>query len=176
MHGEKVKLSSKTLIIISIAVIIFIGILLVASNNILLQAVANVESKSTRQDMERALAVLSHEISNLNSIALDYAAWNDTYAFIQNNSTDYITANLMHSTFVNLRLNFMLFVNSTGQTVYGKALDLANETEMPVPHSLQEHLSDCNILLQHENTASSVGGIVSARVNNPDSTKNSGRR
>ena len=170
------KLSSKTLIIISITVIILIGILLVASNNILLRAVANAENKSTRQDMERALAVLSHEISNLNSTALDYAAWNDTYAFIQNNSTDYITANLMRSTFVNLRLNFMLFVNSTGQTVYGKALDLANETEMPVPHSLQEHLSDYNILLQHENTASSVGGIVSARVNNPDSTKNSGRR
>ncbi|MCK4450241.1 MAG: GAF domain-containing protein, partial [Anaerolineae bacterium] len=56
-------------------------------------------------------------------------------------------------------LNLMLFINSSGQIVFGKGFDLDNEEEISVPQSLQEHLTD-DALLRHPDTESSITGIV----------------
>jgi PAS domain S-box-containing protein len=125
-----------------------------------MQGVANMEQKTTRQDAERVRDTLSHEFSGLGATAFDWAAWDDTYAFIQSNSTDYIESNLVDETFTTLRLNFMLFINSSGQVIFSRAFDLLDETEIPVPQSLLRHLAANDFLLRHENTTSSITGLI----------------
>ena len=119
-----------------------------------------VEQKESMRETERVTTAVSHELEQLNATAMDYAAWDDTYKFVQNNNSDYIFQNLQDETLANLKLNFMLFLNSSNQVVFGKAIDLSNETEIPVPQSLLEHVATHPFLLNHENTTSSVVGII----------------
>jgi len=154
------SLRRKTLITIGLTIISLIAILYAASRIILLGSFAALEEQYTRHNVEQALNALFDDFSALDTIAFDWAAWDDTYVFIEDANEDYIQSNLVDETFVDLRLNFMLFINSSGQIVFDKGFDLHNEGEIPVPQSLQEHLTDNALLLRHPDTESSIAGIV----------------
>ena len=153
-------LRRKTLIYICVTFVILIWILHVISQNILLDSFAQLEEQNTSQNVERVLNTLSNDLSSLATTTGDWASWDDTYAFIEDTNTDYIDSNLIDGTFTELRLNFMLFINTSGQIVFGKAFDLHNEEEIPIPQSLQGHLSASDLLLYHPDTESNIGGII----------------
>ncbi|MGQ9628041.1 MAG: CHASE4 domain-containing protein, partial [Anaerolineae bacterium] len=158
--GEHMSLRGKTLIFTGIVFTCAILVLYATSRTILLDGFVRLEEQSTSRNVERVLDALSNDLTNLNSVADDWAAWDDTYAFIENPNEDYIQSNLVNGTFTGLRLNFMLFIHSSGQLVFGKAFDLENEEEIPVPLSLLEHLSaDCPFL-RHPNPKSNIAGIL----------------
>ncbi|MFC1905061.1 CHASE4 domain-containing protein [Chloroflexota bacterium] len=120
-----------------------------------------MEQDNVVQNIERSVKTLDNEISNLDTLLWDYAAWDDTYAFIEDANTDYIASNLIDSTFTWLRLNLMLFIDTSGHIVFGKAFDLYQEEEIPITPNLQEHLSIDGPLLYHTHIESSVSGIIS---------------
>jgi hypothetical protein len=153
-------LRRKTLFIIGATFYGVIILLFFISRNILLDSFLELEKQNSIQNTERALSALSRESSNLEATAGDWAAWDDTYAFIEDADTEYVESNLVDGTFIELRLNLMVFVNSAGQIVFGKAFDLTNEKEIPLPQSLQGHLSREDILLTHPDEGSSVSGVV----------------
>jgi len=153
-------LRKKTLIIISATVVSLLLVLYAASRTILLDGFAELEEQHTRQNVERARSALLDELSVLDTMVFDWAAWDDTYTFIKDANEEYIESNLVDETFTSPRLNFMLFINSAGQTVFSKGFDLYNEEEMPVPESLQKHLADDALILRHPDTESSLTGIV----------------
>ncbi len=153
-------LRKKTLLIIGATLVGLVVVLYVTSSTILLNGFAKLEEQSTRQNVERAVDALFDGLSTLNRTAGDWATWDDTYAFIKDANDGYVRSNLGNETFRNLKLNLMLFVNSSGQIVYDKAFDLQNEKEIPVPRSLQEYLSANDLLLRHSNTESTITGIV----------------
>ncbi len=153
-------LRKKILLIITVTFLSLIVILYFASQTLLLDSFNKLEEQNTRQNIERALSALSNDLSSLDATAGDWAGWDDTYAFIEDANTDYIESNLIDGTFIQLRLNFMLFINTSGRVVFSKAFDLHSEEEIPVPQSLQKHLSDNNFLVTHPDTESSITGIV----------------
>ena len=153
-------LRRKTLLFICVTFVILIWILHTISQNILLDSFAQLEEQNTQQNVERVLNTLSNDLSSLATTTSDWAKWDDTYAFIEDTNTDYIDSNLIDGTFTELRLNFMLFINTSGQLAFGKAFDLDDEEEIPVPQGLQEHLSTHDLLLYHADTESSTEGII----------------
>ena len=153
-------LRKKILGIISMTIISLILILYVISRIIILESFVSLEEQYTRQHVERVLSALSDELAELNNTVSDWAQWDDTYAFIEEPYDDYVKKNLIDSTFINLRLNLMLFVHSSGRIVFSKVFDLQNEQEIPVPESLQEHLADNSLLLSHPDPESSLTGIM----------------
>lgn len=54
----------------------------------------------------------------------------------------------------------MIFVDTDGHIAFGKAFDLNNEEEVPIPQSLQEHLATYGLLIHHPDTESSIAGII----------------
>jgi PAS domain S-box-containing protein len=160
MGAEHMTLRTKTMIIVSVTTFSLILILYVASQTILLGSFVELEEHLVSRNVERALSVFSDEIIVLDTMVFDWAAWDDTYAFIQNPNQEYVHSNLVDETFTSPRLNLMLFVNSSGQVVFAKAFDLQSEAEVPVPSSLRSHLTEDSPLLRHPNTESSVAGIV----------------
>ncbi|MGD8505923.1 MAG: CHASE4 domain-containing protein, partial [Candidatus Bathyarchaeota archaeon] len=154
------NLRKKTLIIISVTIISLIAILYVASQTILLGGFAVLEEQDTHKNVERVQSALSAELSNLDAFVHDWAAWDDTYAFIQDANEDYVGSNLPDETFIDSELNLIAYINSSGGVVFGKVFDLENEEEIPVPESLLEHLSPNSLLLQHLDADSSVTGII----------------
>ena len=162
MEGEHMTLRKKTLIIIGVTCISLIGILYFVSQNIMLGNFAELEEQNVHQNVERVQYALSAELSSLNSIVGDWAAWDDTYAFIKDANAEYIRSNLVDGTFVKLRLNLMMFIDSSGTTVFTKAFDLYKEGGISFthPYSLQEHLSLNAPLVTHPNIESGITGIV----------------
>jgi PAS domain S-box-containing protein len=106
------------------------------------------------------MSALSERGAFLDGITTDWAAWDDTYTFIEDANEAYIKANLVDPTFVNNGINLLLFINATGQVVFGKAFDLENEQEIPLPQGLKEHLSADGLLVHHRDVASGVTGLV----------------
>ena len=153
-------LRRKTLFIIGATFYGVIILLFFISRNILLDSFVELETQNVLQNTERVLSTLSGEVSHLEATTGDWAAWDDTYAFIEDANTEYIESNLIDGTFIKLRLNLIMFIDSAGQTIFGKAFDLNNEEEVPVPQSLHRHLSLEDILLTHPDTESSISGIV----------------
>jgi len=153
-------LRKKTLYIIGITFISLILILYFISQNILLDGLAEIEEENTHQSVERALSALSSDLSSLEATTDDWASWDDTYAFIEDANPDYIESNLTDETFIGLGLNFMLFIDTSGEIVFGKALDLHNEEEVPISRSLQGQLSTNDSLWRHPGTESSITGIL----------------
>jgi len=150
----------KTITIIVLASISMITILYTVSQTILLNSFAKLEDQNTRQNVERVLSALSNEFSELNSKCGDWAEWDDTYAYVQDLNNNYKQANLVGGSFINIRVNFLLFVNASGHLVSSMAFDLKNMTEMAIPQSVLQLLSANDILWRHQDTNSSLTGIV----------------
>ena len=157
---SNMTLSRRTLVIIGATLVGLMLILFIVSQTILLDSYARLEAKDTSKNVERALSALSDDISGLNSVVGDWAPWDDTYAFVQDLNSSYILNNLNNDTFANLRVNVMLFVNSSGQIVFEKAVDLQNKQEIPVPESLSENISTSSLLTHPINIDSKVSGLI----------------
>ncbi len=153
-------LRKKTLVVVATTFILVIALLYLVSETILLNNLVKLEEDYTRQNTEQALNALSGEISSLEAKARDWAAWDDTYAFIEDANSSYIQSNLVDSTFTNLKLNLMVFIHSSGRVVFGKAFDLGNEREIPVPLSLEENISGDSPLVSPKDADSLVSGIL----------------
>ena len=155
-------LRSKILIVTSTTLIGLIIVLYLVSSVILQNSYSRLEEDGTREQVQRVVAALSNDILEVNSIAGDWAPWDDAYAFIQDGNQNFIESNLVDDTFVNLRLNLMIYVDSSGRMVYGKAFDFQNKKEIAIPQSLLDQLANgrSSPLLSHSDAQSSVAGIL----------------
>ena len=151
----------KTLLIIGVLIIGVIMALYVIVRIVLLGSFSGLEEQYVQENLQRAMLAISADLSALEATSGDWAAWDETYAFVEDVNEDYIVDNLGDSTFVNLRLNVMLFVHSSGQVSFGKALDLIHEVEVSVPQSLLSYVAADDVLLRHPDTDSRITGIVS---------------
>ena len=122
------KICSKTLLIVGGVAVALILTLYGFSHIILIKGVIELERDVVINNIERVIDVLYDDINELHSINYDWSAWNDTYEFVQNINEKYIESNLVNSTFTTIRVNVMLFFDSSGELIFGKAVDLQNET------------------------------------------------
>ncbi len=153
-------LRTKAIVIISIALLSMVGLIYSASRLIFMRGIEEIEEHDTSENVEQVLGVFSYLISDLEADTADWSAWDDTYAFIEDGNDEYIKSNLVDGTFISLKLNLMLFVHSSGQIVFGKAFDLENEEEIPLPPDLLAQLSENNLLLSQADTYSYTSGII----------------
>ena len=128
------------LLIIFITTLFLVLLLYGTSENFFLGSFANLEEHMVLQNVDRAQLALHSDIDQLNSTARDWAAWNETYAFMTDQNQNYITANLDVDALCNLRLNLILFINSSGQLVLGRIVNLDTKKEEPLPQNFLKHL------------------------------------
>lgn len=125
-----------------------------------MRSFSKLEEKYARLNIERVQTSVSDNLAQLTRSAKDWAAWDETYAFINNSNNNFIQGNLIDSSFTTLRLNVMLFMNSSGRVIFGRAFDLEDKKVAPVPQSLLDHLASDSILLKHTHAESHISGII----------------
>ncbi len=151
---------TKMLIIVGLAIFGMVAILYDVSEIILMGGFSDLENDNTRHNVLRIQATLFDDISAMSGVAGDWAGWDETYSFIDDADLSYVERNIVNSTFTDIRLNVILFVNSSGGIVWEKGFDVENIIPAPVPESLHKHLSVNSILLRHNSTESSIKGII----------------
>ena len=157
------NLRRKTLLIIGVTIIGLVAILSITSRTILMSGFEQLEQDDIRLNTERVISAILDDIAEVSSIVSDWAYWNDTLDFVEGNYPEYIDDNLAATTLVNLRLNFMLFTNSSGEIVHGIAVDLQSGDEIPVPEGLSTYIAENPQLINHANEESVIEGIILAQ-------------
>lgn len=157
----------KALLAITVIFVGLIVILFVISRFVLLENLNKLEKDNTSRDVERVLNVWAYTVSDLVSTTTDWSSWDDTYAFLEDGNSKYINSNLVDNTFIGIRLNLMLFIDSSGKTVFSKAFDLNSGEEIPVPQSLQARLTEDGLLLSPSSTGNQISGLLVLPENPP---------
>lgn len=154
------KLRRKLVIFTAATVLCAIAVLYSTLHAVLEAQFVKIETEKMRQDANRALAALADEIVALDTIVEDWAAWDDTYAFVADVNQSYIDSNFVDSTFTNLQVNFVLLVNTNGAIVYSKGFSLEQEIAQPLPQSLVAHLAVGSPLWPRAISKAGLAGIL----------------
>ena len=154
------SLSKKTFIFILGAVGLAIVALYISSQTILIKGFRRIEEDRANQNVERVLNAIDEKVASLNVFTADWAAWDDTYAFILDDNEKYISSNLLDESFISAKLNLAVFVDNSGKIVFEKAYDLENEGEIPVPEDLKAYLKPGENLVKHIGIRSDISGIM----------------
>ncbi len=154
------SLRTKAVLIICIALIAVVASLYGTSRFILMNGLSRIEQYETETSLLRTTNILSKTITDEEADVARRAAWDDTYAFIQDGNEAYIDRNLADAAFISLRVNVMLYVNSSGIVVFSKGFDLAGGKEMPIPHQLLDDTSRAQLVGNESEVQASISGII----------------
>ena len=139
------KLREKTLLMISGIILAVILIFIFLSSSIFLKSYENLESNHLNETTDLLLKNVNNEMWNLNSIVLDWGVWDDTYRFVSGDrdfAPAYVETNLPNFTFINLHLNFIIMVNSSGAIQYGQGFDFEKMDFAPLRPDLLAEVAD----------------------------------
>lgn len=160
MGSLAVSLRHKTLITLSITLFLLLLMSTGAVGLILGRHARALEQRHVRDHVQQAQRALQNTLNSLDAITYDWAAWDDTYAFVQDRDPAYVESNMVDSTFTGLGIHLMCILDTEGRVVFGKAVDLEEEVEVPLPEGLWKHLTPGSPLLHHPDTGSHLAGIL----------------
>lgn len=153
-------LRKKTLLATTVTLIGLLAVSYITSSTILMSGFMSLEEKDASKNVGRAMEGISQILSTLNSKAGDWANWDDTYAFIEDENPAFIAANSTDKTFIELKLNLIALLNTSGKLVYAKHFDLTRELEVPISEGLMAQLTANDQLTRHKHEDSSITGFL----------------
>ncbi len=154
------SLRRKAFIFIGCVFLILIGAVFFISRGIILANFSSLEHENASQNLEQVKNSIDAKIAALDTFTLDYAGWDDTYAFIEDANQEYIDSNLVDETFSGTKINMMVFADTEGKVVYSKMYDLELGQELPLTNDFKQYVAPKSYLLSHENTESIKSGLV----------------
>ncbi len=138
------SLRKKTVLVFVLTFVILVGTLNLFAHIYITRTYREHEKREMEVNVARARAAIQREVETLDTILRDWAYWDDTYAFVADPSSQYIETNLTEKTFVEIGVHTIVYLNTAGEIVFQKAVDLPSNSETSVPAGLLTHLvGDC---------------------------------
>ncbi|MBN2734412.1 MAG: hypothetical protein JXQ82_06125 [Methanomicrobiaceae archaeon] len=131
------------------AIILVIGIA-AGSYFIVLGGLLEVEEHQVIEDSLRAENYIDYKIFSLNKINIDWALWDPTYYFMDDQNPGYIEENLPDVTFINLNVDAILFFDEHGSLFYGRYYDHNEEEFSEIPEDLTDSLMELEFVKKPE--------------------------
>jgi len=160
LKRHTMQIQNKVLLSVSGVFCVLLGIIYILSNSIFLQSFIDLEEIQTKKNINRISNSINTEIDDLNAFNADWAAWDDSYQFIIDGNDGYVAANIVDSTFINSRIDFIAYVNKSAKIIFGKKYDQINNKQVEISNDLKKLLNTESILLQPIKTSQAFGGIV----------------
>ncbi|OGV69988.1 MAG: hypothetical protein A3K19_11375 [Lentisphaerae bacterium RIFOXYB12_FULL_65_16] len=153
-------LRRRLILVVGLVMALLILALILASKEIVLRHSSEVEARVIEQHVQRVVDVLSLDIDFLDRITSDWATWDDAYRFVETPDEEFVKSNLVVSTFRQLGVNLIVFVNSSGQIVFAKSYDPDGDDLQPMPEGFASHLLPGSGLITHPVPTSSRSGFL----------------
>ncbi|MEM7222270.1 MAG: CHASE4 domain-containing protein [Pseudomonadota bacterium] len=150
------SLREKILVILAIVVMLSVTVHHALIERVIEPSYSALERESALRDMARVVLAIERETEHLAAFVKDWAAWDDSYLFVQEREPAYVDANLGFTTFATNALNLIAYYDNAGQLVWGEAYDLDSEAPIAIPELLSTHLAPYHLLRNDE----SVSGLV----------------
>jgi diguanylate cyclase (GGDEF)-like protein len=110
--GFIINIYYKTAFIILTTLVALLATVYWTAKELVLTRFEALETQLMQQDLGRLDAALQREIDSLLTINLDWSEWDDTYHYMQDFSDSYVESNIDSSTFYNLKLVSILFLDT----------------------------------------------------------------
>ncbi len=159
-------LRRKILLTISFTLLVILAIIAAFTKTIYLSNYSKLEEQEVKRDLERVIRSLQSSFEQLSILNSDWAAWDDTYQFIQDRDQEYIDSNIVPSTFESLNINFIIFLDVGGKIVFWRGYDAHNSVDLEIPYDFLELLYKDWKLAKHFDTSSNVTGILNFKDSN----------
>lgn len=152
------------LLLVAVPLVIgtFFFISSVVSDRFLSQFV-HIESELAEQNVDRALDAISGTLDDINVSLVDWAQWDDTYAFMQDRNQEYLQSNFGDGniTLDGIKMDAMIFIDTDGSIV----TDKNTLSDDPASNVSSEELNDeiaFDGFIGHGDDAPSRKGIIHA--------------
>lgn len=152
-------LRKKTLLILGLVCLVVCVVAQYLARTVVLAGFHEVEERSVRRDVTRAINALDSRLKEIESKVADWATWDDQYAYLQGKYDGFIEENLPDAAFRNLQLNFFLFADSSERVVHVAAMDLETGKRLPTD-GIRQYFSADKSLLRFPDPLSRKNGII----------------
>jgi sensor domain CHASE-containing protein len=153
------KLVTKAIItVILIALAIFVS-MQVITVTVIQPSFAQIEQDRIRTGITHAVNMVNYQISDLTTEVCDYAYWDDTYNFSQNQTQAYLDNNFVDSTFINLNLNLVIIINNGNDLLYCQSFDLTEEVKVQITEDAKTTLTT-DALLWNFQSIDTISGVM----------------
>ena len=157
---KNASLRTKTLLTTGITIFLLTVMLYGFSSYYLFNTFQKIEHSNILKDLNRVQNSLQRNLDNLTATTNDWAAWDDTYAFIEDSNDQFIQSNLFPDVFTGISVDIMAFINQDGKIIYGKVYDPATNSLQPLtPQLIQLFVSNPN-LYQFKTAQDNTSGFI----------------
>ncbi|HEY3417096.1 MAG TPA: CHASE4 domain-containing protein, partial [Armatimonadota bacterium] len=118
------SIRTTTTLILLITIICIVTIYYISSRTILRESSYQQERAFMLDSIQRTEDAFNNELSSMVDKAGDWAAWDETYRFIQDQNKRYIRDNLMDTAFTGLKMNCFIYLDTRGRIVIDRWYDL----------------------------------------------------
>jgi signal transduction histidine kinase/sensor domain CHASE-containing protein len=138
---DDMSLVKKTILVIIIITLVLITVIYFLTEYVFLAGFEDAERKAVEDNSRKLSASLVLKQRTIEAFSYDWAEWDDTYEFLTDHNEEYISNNLLDSTFITNDVNVMLFIDTQGKLVHGKAVDFNLMQEIPLPMDTKEYIT-----------------------------------
>jgi diguanylate cyclase (GGDEF)-like protein/PAS domain S-box-containing protein len=148
----------KVLAVVAAGLLLLFAVQFVAARLVLLEGHTRLEKDKMLTKMSSAVSLLEEQSRQLDSIAVDWAHWDDTYQYMARPSQVYIDSNYTTDTFDHLKISAFLLVDAEGRIVFQKGVDAGKPWHIPA--TLQQAASEGGALLDVSAGNNHVSGFL----------------
>lgn len=133
---DGMSLRKKAILIVLATSICLIAALSALFDVVIKRSYGGLEAAQVRQNALRAKSALENLIGQVDSLTLDWASWDDAYAFVRDLNEDFVQSNLGSVTWSDQHLCLIAFLNDRGDPVWDGWMGSGEEAPQPVPASV----------------------------------------
>jgi signal transduction histidine kinase len=154
------KLRTKTIITVALMIILLFVALQTATYFVLQPSFIKVDHQESIEQINQVRNIIDYRISTLEVNVKDYAFWDESYNFVQNENDDYVLSNFVDSTFENLNLNLVAIVKDKTDLIYFQSFDLNTSAKIQTPEETRKALISDSYIWEFKFSDNPISGLL----------------
>ncbi|MBW8017555.1 MAG: response regulator [Planctomycetes bacterium] len=163
MYSRGITISRKVMLSLVAILLIFLSLKYLILYKIILPGFASLQSDNATQNAARSYDALTSELSHLSTLAYDWAAWNDTYQFVQDGNQRYLQANISEEVFTSGTVDILYIINLEGKVIYSGVYDPEKEEMTKLQELPSDNFGKDHWLLKHSSLKGDITGLLNTK-------------
>ena len=159
-EGNTVTVYKRTLIFTTLLIVLLLLVILFVLKPFLLKSFIDLDHRKQEETLNLITNIIEADIDGLSVTNKDWAFWDDTYQFIQDKNEEYIQSNLPESTLDTNNLNFMIFVNDQGKTIYNYGYYTVKDKRIPLKETFIQEVTKYGRLTDFKTNKGQSNGLI----------------